>query len=80
MPSDLKRNALVSVFLRVLDYYSGILFLTTNRVGIIDEAFKSRIHISLYYPHLDEHQSKRIWEINLQRLKKIEEEQTALTS
>jgi hypothetical protein len=37
------------VFLRVLEYYSGILFLTTNRVGIMDEAFKSRIHVSLYY-------------------------------
>lgn len=45
---DLKRNAMVSVFLRVLEYYSGILFLTTNRVGTIDEAFKSRIQISLY--------------------------------
>jgi SpoVK/Ycf46/Vps4 family AAA+-type ATPase len=45
---DLTRNAMVSVFLRVLEFYSGILFLTTNRVGTIDEAFKSRIHISLY--------------------------------
>ena len=45
---DLKRNAMVSVFLRMLEYYSGILFLTTNRVGTMDEAFKSRIHISLY--------------------------------
>ncbi|KAL2824409.1 hypothetical protein BDW59DRAFT_162513 [Aspergillus cavernicola] len=33
IPSDLRRNALVSVSLRVLDYYSGVLFLTTNRVG-----------------------------------------------
>jgi len=45
---DLRRNAMVSVFLRILEYYSGILFLTTNRVGTIDEAFKSRIHVSLY--------------------------------
>lgn len=45
---DLTRNAMVSVFLRALEFYSGILFLTTNRVGTIDEAFKSRIHISLY--------------------------------
>lgn len=43
--ADLKRNALVSVFLRVLEYYAGILFLTTNRVGTFDEAFKSRIHM-----------------------------------
>lgn len=45
---DLTRNAMVSIFLRALEFYSGILFLTTNRVGTIDEAFKSRIHISLY--------------------------------
>lgn len=32
---DLKRNALVSVFLRALEYYTGILFLTTNRIGEI---------------------------------------------
>ena len=28
---DLERNKLVSIFLRVLEYYEGILFLTTNR-------------------------------------------------
>ncbi|EHK48769.1 hypothetical protein TRIATDRAFT_185690, partial [Trichoderma atroviride IMI 206040] len=47
------RNSLVAVFLRTLEYYTGILFLTTNRVGTFDEAFTSRIHISLYYPPLD---------------------------
>ncbi|GMF73077.1 unnamed protein product [Aspergillus oryzae] len=72
--SDLNRNALVPVFLRVLDYYSGILFLTTNRVGTIDEAFKSRIHISPYYPYLDLGQTEKIWEVNLDRLAAIEEE------
>ncbi|KAJ7868428.1 hypothetical protein B0H13DRAFT_2558739 [Mycena leptocephala] len=30
---DVQRNALVSVFLRLLEYYEGILFLTTNRVN-----------------------------------------------
>ncbi|KAJ8113299.1 hypothetical protein ONZ43_g5184 [Nemania bipapillata] len=38
-------NEHLAVFLRTLEYYSGILFLTTNRVGKIDRAFKSRIHI-----------------------------------
>ncbi|KAI8635047.1 P-loop containing nucleoside triphosphate hydrolase protein [Xylariaceae sp. FL1651] len=66
---DLKRNAMVSVFLRALEFYSGILFLTTNRVGTIDEAFKSRIHISLYYPPLDWTTSKLIWQVNLKRAK-----------
>ncbi|OJJ68852.1 hypothetical protein ASPBRDRAFT_32612 [Aspergillus brasiliensis CBS 101740] len=73
--SDLSRNALVSVFLRVLDYYSGVLFLTTNRVGTVDEAFKSRIHISLYYPYLGLEQTKKIWEVNLNRLEVLEKEQ-----
>lgn len=45
---DHTRNAIVSVFLRMLEYYKGILFLTTNRIGTFDEAFKSRIHISLF--------------------------------
>lgn len=49
---DLQRNAIVSVFLRVLEYYSGILFLTTNRIGTFDPAFRSRIHMSLFYPRL----------------------------
>ncbi|KAI1081441.1 P-loop containing nucleoside triphosphate hydrolase protein [Whalleya microplaca] len=64
---DLTRNAMVSVFLRALEFYSGILFLTTNRVGTIAEAFKSRIHISLYYPPLDWKASKLIWQVNLRR-------------
>ncbi|KAI1330319.1 P-loop containing nucleoside triphosphate hydrolase protein [Xylariaceae sp. FL0255] len=64
---DIQRNAMVSVFLRALEFYSGILFLTTNRVGSMDEAFKSRIHISLHYKMLDWDKSKQIWEVNLKR-------------
>ncbi|KLU87170.1 hypothetical protein MAPG_06173 [Magnaporthiopsis poae ATCC 64411] len=61
---DFKRNGLVSVFLRVLEYYAGILFLTTNRVGDFDEAFASRIHISLYYPHLTMENTEAIFNLN----------------
>ncbi|KAL9082205.1 MAG: hypothetical protein Q9165_008929, partial [Trypethelium subeluteriae] len=64
---DLQRNALVSVFLRILEYYEGILFLTTNKIGLIDEAFKSRIHMSLYYPWLSKDQTTTIWRSLLQR-------------
>lgn len=66
---DLRRNALVSVFLRVLEYYAGILFLTTNRVGVFDEAFKSRIHMSLGYPTLDLDSTEQIWQMNIDRSK-----------
>ncbi|KAL1862622.1 hypothetical protein Daus18300_008419 [Diaporthe australafricana] len=67
--TDVKRNGLVSSFLRILEYYSGILFLTTNRVGAIDDAFRSRLHLTLYYPKLTERQTLKIWKTNLQRLK-----------
>lgn len=68
---DLKRNAIVSVFLRVLEYYSGILFLTTNRVGAFDQAFRSRIHMSLYYPRIKEDATVKIWEMNIDRAREI---------
>jgi hypothetical protein len=65
---DMRRNSVVSVFLRVLEYYSGILFLTTNKVGHFDEAFKSRIHVSLYYPPLDKKSTLKVWKMNINRL------------
>jgi len=58
---DLHRNAMVSVFLRVLEYYTGILFLTTNRVTTFDDAFKSRIHIPIRYTDLSPASRKQIW-------------------
>ncbi|KAI9748737.1 MAG: hypothetical protein M4579_007137 [Chaenotheca gracillima] len=58
---DFRRNALVSVFLRVLEYYDGILILTSNRVGTFDAAFKSRIQLSLRYPKLQEDDCFQIW-------------------
>ncbi|CAJ0551548.1 Ff.00g114780.m01.CDS01 [Fusarium sp. VM40] len=66
---DFTRNGLVSVFLRVLEYYAGILFLTTNRIGDFDEAFASRIHMSLHYPPLTERSTSRIFELNLKMIK-----------
>ncbi|TRX98877.1 hypothetical protein FHL15_000219 [Xylaria flabelliformis] len=76
---DMKRNALVSVFLRVLEYYNGLLFLTTNRVGTIDEAFKSRIHMSLYYPPLDKTQTRDIFRLNIAKLRDIETQRHEMT-
>ncbi|KAJ4268901.1 hypothetical protein NW762_002972 [Fusarium torreyae] len=72
---DLKRNALVSVFLRALEYYEGILILTTNRVGTFDEAFKSRIQLALRYEKLKDYQRKQIWRNFLDRLRGLGEDQ-----
>jgi hypothetical protein len=50
------------VILRALDYFTGILFLTTNRVGQFEEAFLSRIHVSLGYEKLDDAAREQIWQ------------------
>ncbi|EGU88897.1 hypothetical protein FOXB_00555 [Fusarium oxysporum f. sp. conglutinans Fo5176] len=73
---NLERNALVSVFLRVLEYYDGILILTSNRVGIFDEAFKSRIQLNLRYRNLDRDQRLQIWKNFFIRLRRLEEAST----
>ena len=58
---DIHRNALVGVFLRLLEYYNGILFLTTNRVNHIDPAFYSRISLAIKYPELSADARTSIW-------------------
>ncbi|KUI72973.1 ATPase family AAA domain-containing protein 3B [Cytospora mali] len=70
---DLRRNALVSVFLRVLEYYDGILILTSNRLGTFDEAFKSRIQLALHYESLSHYQRTEIWGNFFRRLERLEE-------
>ena len=50
-----------AVFLRAVEYYRGILFLTTNRVGHFDDAFMSRIHVFIDYDNLGEKERQQIW-------------------
>ena len=70
---SLARNALVSVFLRVIEYYDGILILTSNRVGTFDEAFKSRLQLALHYENLKLKDRRKIWENFIKRLETLEE-------
>ncbi|KAJ3546083.1 hypothetical protein NM208_g2189 [Fusarium decemcellulare] len=67
---DLTRNSLVAGFLRALEFYDGILFLTTNRVGAFDDAFISRIHIQLYYPDFTDDQRQQVWQTFVEKLKR----------
>ncbi|KAI4670827.1 uncharacterized protein J4E88_009579 [Alternaria novae-zelandiae] len=59
--NNLQRNELVSVFLRLLEYYKGIMILTTNRMRSIDTAFESRIDITLSYSSLGESDRLQVW-------------------
>jgi hypothetical protein len=58
---DLERSAIVGIFLRMLDYYEGLLFLTTNRPETLDYAIRSRVMLRLEYPDLDHAARAGIW-------------------
>lgn len=62
------------VFLRVLEYYEGILILTSNRVGTFDEAFKSRIQVAIHYDDLTKRSRKQIWQNFLEMIEESNED------
>ena len=60
---NIAANAVVGVFLRVLEYFNGLLFLTTNRVGDIDEAIISRCIAMITYHPPGAEDRRRIWQV-----------------
>ncbi|KAG6362329.1 hypothetical protein INS49_010559 [Diaporthe citri] len=66
--NDLTRNSLVAGFLRALEFYDGLLFLTTNRVGAFDDAFISRIHVKLYYRDFTDSERQDVWKTFIDKL------------
>jgi len=60
---DLDQNAIVGVFLRVLEYYQGIMFMTTNRVDMVDDAIASRCVARIDYKIPHPNDQKRIWRV-----------------
>lgn len=44
-----------------MEYYRGILFLTTNKVGLIDDAIMGRVHLVVKYETLEAPAQIRIW-------------------
>ena len=57
-----------SVFLRRLEYYQGLMFLTTNRISAIDPAFRSRLDLILPYHDLSEVSRRQVWVNFIQKL------------
>jgi hypothetical protein len=66
--SDLTRNAMTGVFLRQLEYFRGVIFLTTNRDKAFDDAFCSRITLFLHYEKFTKEQRSQIWTNLLKRV------------
>lgn len=68
--NDLIRNAMVCVMLRLLEYYPGILFLTTNTgMDRLDPAIASRLTCALHYEALNVDARFEIWQASLERVK-----------
>ncbi len=62
---NLDQSAIVGVFLRLLDYFSGLIFFTTNRSEVLDPAILSRISLKIKYESLDEKAQLQIWKSKL---------------
>jgi hypothetical protein len=60
---DMEMNAVVGVFLRVLEYFNGLLFLTTNRIDDIDEAIVSRCIALIKFSPPNDEARRRIWRV-----------------
>lgn len=71
-PHDIARNELVSIFLRELEYFRGIIFLTTNLYSTIDSAFRSRVSLHLLFKPLTPEAREMVWRKFLNRLPKEE--------
>jgi hypothetical protein len=61
--ADVNQNAIVGVFLRVLEYYNGVLFMTTNRPDDIDDAIASRATAKLVYKTPSKEDQRRLWSV-----------------
>lgn len=60
--------------LRHVEYYRGILFLTTNRITAFDEAFLSRIHVALHFGELSASAKAQVWRAFLRKAGVSEED------
>lgn len=61
---------ILEAFLRRMEYFRGLLFLTTNRVGQIDDAFMSRVHVAIGYEPLTTEARNTIWKGFFSKLEK----------
>lgn len=70
--NNLTQTAITSIFLKELEYYSGNLLLTTNRLRSIDDAFQSRIHFHFEYQELSGDTRLQIWRQFIDKIRTID--------
>jgi hypothetical protein len=59
--ADPVQNARITAALRSLEAFEGVMFLTTNRPGMLDEAITNRVHTKLYYGPFTTEQKREVW-------------------
>jgi AAA+ superfamily predicted ATPase len=45
----------------MLEYFQGIIFLTTNRINAFDKAVRSRVHMAIQFPKLTAESRRKLW-------------------
>lgn len=60
---DIEQNAIVGVFLRLLERFRGIMFMTSNRGDEVDDAVLSRCIAHIRYALPDTEDAKLIWQV-----------------
>jgi len=60
--NDMQHNAIVAEFLRTLEYFSGLLFMTTNRMDDVDDAILSRCIAVIRYEIPPRKDAIRLWQ------------------
>ncbi|RYC92377.1 hypothetical protein BFJ63_vAg4743 [Fusarium oxysporum f. sp. narcissi] len=77
--SNLTQNEMTTIFLRLLEYYKGLMILTTNRYPAIDPAFESRIDLSFVFQDLEPASRAKIWyNFLIRENKKLAEDSDAI--
>lgn len=61
--NDLEHNAIVAEFLRSMEYFSGLLFMTTNRIGDVDDAILSRCIATIHYETPSREDATTLWRL-----------------
>lgn len=61
--ADITQNAIVGVFLRTLEYFKGIMFMTTNRATVVDDAIISRLTAHVRYDIPAPADAVKIWTV-----------------
>lgn len=61
--NDIDHNAVVASFLRTLEYFHGLLFMTTNRSQDVDDAIASRCIATIQFEPPKADDAKRIWQV-----------------